>query len=155
MLSETTYCWRKVGIMWVSFAVVCVTFFNLPLKLGLWQVCYVDNTVSTLPILTIKDILWTTTLLLHPLQYLHRQQPCFEGKVLFTSSEKRRVQPQGGSIHKIRGLGQDGSEVQPSILGYVPNLWILPITRWTLSWTLEDGSYAYSLRVRGILHLQA
>jgi hypothetical protein len=40
-------------------------------------------------------------------------------------------------------------------LGYVPNLWILPITRRTLSWTLEDGSYAYSLRVRGILHLQA
>jgi hypothetical protein len=119
--------------MWVSFAVVCVTFFNLPLKLGLWQVCYVDDTVSTLPILTMKDILWTTTLLLLTLQYLHRQQPCFEGKVLFTSSEKCRVQPQGGSIHKIRGLGQDGSEVQPNILGYVPNLWILPITRRTLS----------------------
>ncbi len=103
--------------MWVSFAVGCVTFFNLPLKLGPWQVCNVDDTVSTLPILTLKDILWTTTLLLHSLQYLHRQQPCFEREVLFSSSEKCRVKLQGGRIHKIRGLGQDGSEVRPSMLG--------------------------------------
>lgn len=103
--------------MWVSFAVECVTFFNFPLKLGLWQVCYVDDTVSTRPILTMKDILWTTTLLLHTLQYLHRQQPCFEMEVLFSSSEKCRVKFQGGGIHKISGLRQDGSEVQPSILG--------------------------------------
>jgi hypothetical protein len=55
--------------------------------------------------------------LLHSLQYLHRQQPCFEREVLFSSSEKCRVKLQGGRIHKIRGLGQDGSEVRPSMLG--------------------------------------
>ncbi len=68
--------------MWVSFAVGCVMFFNLPLKLGLWQVCYVDDTVSTLPILTMKDILWTTTFLLHSLQYLHSSH-VLKGKSYF------------------------------------------------------------------------
>jgi hypothetical protein len=139
--------------MWVSFAVGCVMFFNLPLQLGLWQVCYVDDTVSTLPIVTMKDILWTTTFLLHTLQYLHRQQPCFERADVFSLSEKCRVKPQGGSIHKIRGLGQDGSEVQPSILRICSQSVDFTYHKVNIIMNLGRWFLCVLLRVRGILHL--